>query len=175
MRPVPLRPISRLLTAGTWAVLACNALVLGLLPFILAWRYSANAKFPRFLAWPTAVIPAAQTDYVVALLVFFPCGVCTFTALWQVRRVMHGMASGVTFSWQNALCVRRVAVCCFLISGLTCVRLVFHLASYPLSHVIWYYNTLFVPLFAAAGLFFLMLAEVFRQAAELREDNSLVI
>ena len=175
MRPVPFRPISQLLTAGTWIMLACNALSLGLLPFILAWRYSANAKFPKFLAWPTAVVTSARADYVVALLVFFPCGLCTFTALWQVRRVLQGMASGATFSWQNALCARRVAVCCFIISGLTGARLVFHLASYPLSHVIWYYNTMFVPFFAATGLFFLMLAEVFRQASELREDNSLVI
>ena len=175
MQPVPLRPLSRLLTAGTWAVLVCNALALAVLPFVLAWRYSAGASRPEFLAWPAAVALGARPDYVVSLLVYYPCGACTFTALWQVRRVLVDMASGSPFSMRNALCVRRVAVCCFIISALACARLAFHLASYPLSHVIWYYNTLFVPFFAAVGLFFLALAEVFRQAAELREDNSLVI
>ena len=175
MRPVPLRPLSRLLTAGIWIVLACNLLALGFLPFILAWRYGASAARPVFFAWPATVFPAARTDYAVSLLVYYPCGACTFTALWQTRRVLRSMTSGAPFSWRNALCVRRVAICCFLISGLTGIRLIYQLASYPLSHVIWYYNTLFVPFFAAAGLFVLTLAEVFRQAAALSEDNSLVI
>ena len=175
MQPVPLRPLSRLLAAGIWLALACNVLALGVLPFMLAWRYSANAAKPVFLAWPAAVVPAARPDYAVSLLVYYPCGACTLTSLWQARRILAGMASGEPFTRRNALSVRRIAACCFVISAFAFGRLVFQLAKYPLSHVIWYYNTLFVPFFAAVGLFFLMLAEVFRQAAELREDNSLVI
>ena len=175
MRPVPVRPLSRLLTVGTCVVLACNILALVFLPFVLAWRYSDAAARPVFLAWPAMVTASARADYAVSLLVYYPCGVCTLTALWQVVRILRDMSGGATFNLRNTLRVRRMAVCCFIISGLSCARLIFHLASYPLSHVIWYYNTLFVPFFAAAGLFFLMLAEVFRQAAELREDNSLVI
>ena len=175
MKPMPLRPLSRLLTAGTWVVLACNALALALLPFALAWRYSASAAKPVFLMPPTAVVDVSRVDYAVSLLVYYPCGACTLAALWQARSVLRGMSTGAPFSSLNALRVRRVSFCCFAISGLTCARLAYQLANYPLSSIIWYYNTLFVPFFAAAGLFFLILAEIFRQAAELREENSLVI
>jgi hypothetical protein len=175
MRPVPVRPLSRALSVCVWFVILCNVIVLCLLPFILAWRYSSLHSLMVFLVRPKFVYPALWGEYILSLWVFYPCGLCTLAALWQSRNILRNMVTDTPFSMRNARCMRRIAVCCFIIAGCTLVREIYWLMLYPLTQIIWYYNTFFVPFFAVAGLFCLLLAEFFRQAGELREENSLVI
>ena len=40
---------------------------------------------------------------------------------------------------------------------------------------IYTYNTLFIPIFLMGGLLFLVMSALFRQAAELKEDQDLTI
>jgi hypothetical protein len=168
-----MKPLSRLLEWAVWGILLCNVASLILLPFVLAWRYGPPSF--DYLASPSAVLPELRGDYAVSLTVFYLCGLCTLAAMWQCRGVLKNTRLDSPFTLKNALYMRRVAWCCFLISGFVLVREIYLLTLYPLSRIIWYYNTLFIPFFAVAGLFCLLLAECLRKAAELREDNSLVI
>lgn len=102
-------------------------------------------------------------------------GICTAVILWQGKRVLDAILAGEPFSMKNAANLRRAAVCCFIISGVSLVRLIFALAW---NRTIWPLltnNALFVPVFLVGGLLFLVMSALFRQAAELKAENDLTI
>ena len=102
-------------------------------------------------------------------------GICTAIILWQGRRVLRTILQGTPFSAENAVSLRRAAVCAFVIAGAALVRVVwsiwFHHSLLPLVT----YNALFVPIFAMAGLLCLVMSALFRQAAEMKSENDLTI
>ena len=84
------------------------------------------------------------------------------------------MADGAPFSPKNPGCLRRAAVCCFVIAAGALGRTVFSLAVHGLSALLSY-TALFIPLFTMAGLLCLVMAGLFRRAAELKAENDLTI
>ena len=82
---------------------------------------------------------------------------------------------GEPFTRDNAANLRRAAVCCFLISGAALLRTVWGLFYYRGPGPLFTYNALFVPVFFMAGLLCLVMSALFRQAAELKEENDLTI
>ena len=85
------------------------------------------------------------------------CGICTAVILWQAKRVLDTILQGNPFQKANARALKRAAVCCWIISGIALIRLVFWL---------WSEGNL-APLVTYTALF--------RQAAELQEDQDLTI
>jgi len=73
---------------------------------------------------------------------------------------------------ENAVALRRAALCGFLISGAALIRVIFCMLYYASLRPLASYNTLFVPLFAMFGLLCLVMSALFRQAAELKADGS---
>ncbi len=108
-------------------------------------------------------------------LFFWVCGVCTALILWQAKKVLDTILEGNPFQISNARSLKRAAVCCFLISGAALARLVWGLAYYRSIGPLLTYNALFVPMFFMAGLLCLVMSALFRQAAELKEDQDLTI
>lgn len=102
-------------------------------------------------------------------------GICTAVILWQGRRVLGTILRGTPFSAENAVSLRRSAVCCFLIAGAAAVRVVWSVWFYRSLFPLVTYNALFVPLFAMAGLLCLVMSALFRQAAEMKAENDLTI
>lgn len=112
-----------------------------------------------------------------AMIMFFLwlCGTCSAVMLWQARRVLDTILLGDTFSRKNAASMMRAAVCCFVITAAALIRLVWSIAYYKSSVALISYNTLFIPVFLVAGLVFIVMSALFRQAAELKEENDLTI
>ena len=79
------------------------------------------------------------------------------------------------FSVQNALRLRRAAACAFLIAAAAVIRTVWGLWFYQSLRPLATYNALFVPVFAVFGLLCLVMAALFRQAAEMQAENDLTI
>ena len=102
-------------------------------------------------------------------------GVCAAVILWQGRRVLKTILRGQPFSMENAVSLRRAAVCGFLIAAAALVRLVFSLFYTRSLLPLTTYNALFVPIFAMFGLLCLVMSALFRQAAELKAENDLTI
>lgn len=119
-----------------------------------------------YLAQPYAAV-------LTAFLVF--CGTCTAVLLWQGRRVLDTIIQGNTFVRSNAGNMRRAAICCFLISAAALVRMIWGLWYYASALPLFTYNTLFVPVFLMGGLLCMVMSALFRQAAELKEENDLTI
>ena len=106
---------------------------------------------------------------------FWLCGVCTAAILWQAKTVLDTLLKSSPFQQANAKALKRAAVCCWIISGASLVRLVVWIWADGTLAPLFTYTTLFVPAFFMAGLLFLVMSALFGQAAELKEDQDLTI
>ena len=66
-------------------------------------------------------------------------------------------------------------MCCFVISAAALARTVWRVCYYRSPAPLATYNALFVPIFLMAGLLCMVMSALFRQAAELKEDQDLTI
>ena len=89
--------------------------------------------------------------------------------------MLDTILQGNPFQNANARALKRAAVCCWVISGLALVRLVLWLWAEGNPAPLFTYTALFVPAFFMAGLLFLVMSALFRQAAGLQEDQDLTI
>ena len=111
----------------------------------------------------------------VLSLFFWVCGTCTALILWQARSVLDTILAGNPFQLKNARALNRAAVCCWIISGIALLRLLWWLWHDHSIAPFFTYNALFIPAFLMAGLLFQVMSALFRQAAELKEDQDLTI
>jgi len=126
--------------------------------------------------WNPAVWMRRGNSHGMVLAVFLLfCGVCTAGLLWQARRILGTIQRENPFCGDNAVSMRRAAVCCFLISAAALVRTCWGLWYYRLLRPLLTYNALFCPLFLMAGLLCMVMSALFRQAARLKEENDLTI
>ena len=93
----------------------------------------------------------------------------------QGLRVLGTILQGAPFSTQNAVSLRRAAVCSFCIAGAALLRTIWGLWFYQSLRPLATYNALFVPIFTMFGLLCLVMSALFRQATEMKAENDLTI
>lgn len=103
------------------------------------------------------------------------CGLCSACILRQAHWILNTIQEGDPFRMRNAKSMRRAALCCWGISGAALIRFVWEV--WDLKHIapLFTYNALAIPVFFMGGLLFLVMSALFRQAAELQEDQDLTI
>ena len=106
---------------------------------------------------------------------FWLCGGCTALILWQAKKILDTILAGNPFQLRNARALNRAAVCCWVISGVALLRLLWWLWHDHSIAPFFTYNALFIPAFLMGGLLFQVMSALFRQAAELKEDQDLTI
>ena len=179
MQPTSVQKIARTLNILVNIALICNLIALLIVPGLVFASPQARMlmlfsfDIPYFLLAWTAVWGDAYLTVLTLFLLF--SGVCTAVILWQGRRVLKTILRGEPFSMENAVSLRRAAVCGFLITAAALVRVVFSLFYYRSLQSLTTYNALFVPIFAMFGLLCLIMSALFRQAAELKAENDLTI
>ena len=178
--------IARILKVLVTVTFVCNLLALLLVPGLVYfrfdlehiqafWAYESDDCFWNFvdllfLWWLDA------NPYTTALTLFlWAAGICTAAILWQGRRVLDTILRGTPFCPENAVSLRRAAVCSFVISLAALARLIFSLYWFRSPAPLVSYNALFVPIFAMFGLLCLVMAALFGQAAEIKAENDLTI
>lgn len=192
---------ARLLKGLVSLTIICNVLALFLVPGLARLRgrqelLDAIASFQVFGSDGTALLPRgavllrfvgyflacwqevwlfgdSYTKVLTAFLLF--CGCCTAVILWQARRVLDTVLAGEPFSMSNAASMTRAAVCCLLISLAALGRLIWGFVHYRSCAPLVTYNALFVPVFAMGFLLCMVMAALFRQAAEIKAENDLTI
>ena len=198
MEPSRIHKIARILNALVLIALVCNIIILYLVPVavvslelsdgygLLSGVAAYLGDFFRsgqqdvltsgaaasFLAWLWCWKSPKAGMLTLFLVV---SGICTAIILWQGRRVLRTILRGAPFSMENAISLRRAAVCCFLIAGAALVRVGWSICYYRSLFPLVTYNALFVPIFAMAGLLCLVMSALFRQAAEMKAENDLTI
>ena len=191
MESRPVEKIAKVLHTLVNITLICNLIALLMAPGMVYFRFAAENPttfaalqstfaydvddglgnlFSIYFSW------VWQEPYTAMLSLFLLfSGTCTAVVLWQGRSVLNAILRGDPFSMENAVALKRAAVCGFLISGAALVRLVFSICYYASARPLTTYNALFVPIFAMAGLLCLVMSALFRQAAEMKAENDLTI
>ena len=186
MNVTSVQKIARVLHVLVLIALVCNVVILYLVPAAVlsggpsllegVGEYLGGILHPGEDDIVTAGIAASflswfwcwQDPETLALTLFLVVsGVCTAVILWQGKRVLETILRGEPFSMENAVSLRRAAVCAFLIALAALARVVFGLLFYRSLAPLLTYNALFVPIFAMFGLLCLIMSALFRQAAEL--------
>lgn len=165
-------------------LLICNLLALALVPALVLIKPGQPSTVPEddvvhvpfLVVWGASWIVVWEDPYTAMLSAFLLfCGCCTAVILWQAKRVLDTILKECPFCGGNAGNLKRAAVCCFLISGFALIRLVWSLWYFRTIRPLVNYNALFVPIFFMGGLLCLVMSALFRQAAELKEENDLTI
>ena len=132
--------------------------------------------FPLSLFFILSWLGVWETAYHAVLTMFlWVCGICTAIILWQAKNVLDILLRGSPFVTENALHLRKAALCCFVISFASFCRTVWGFFYYQSLSPLLTYNFLFCPIFLMGGLLFLVMSALFRQAAEMKAENDLTI
>ena len=122
--------------------------------------------------WQMMWLEPTSLPYVGFLLL---CGVCSAQMLYQARQVLDTILAGTPFVLKNALALKRAAACCWVIAGAALLRMILELIALKNPAPLITYNAAAIPIFLMGGLLFLVMSTLFRQAAELQEDQDLTI
>ena len=122
--------------------------------------------------WQMMWLEPTSLPYVGFLLL---CGVCSAQMLYQARRVLDTILAGTPFVLKNALALKRAAACCWVIADAALLRMILELIALKNPAPLITYNAAAIPIFLMGGLLFLVMSALFRQAAELQEDQDLTI
>ena len=191
MEKTNVQKLAKILKVLVTITFVCNLIALPLVPGIVGigseyGLWGAAEEFGVFGSefGPLLLLAACwqylfrvwRSEY-TAVLAFFlmACGVCTAVILWQARKVLDTILAGNPFQKKNGESLKRAAVCCFVIAAAALVRMIWRLVYFNSPVSLFSYNTLFVPLFAMGGLLCMVMSALFRQAAELKEENDLTI
>lgn len=147
----------------------------GIRDFIALWNYEWDDALANLVQAPWWIISRASAKVVSLMLFLWACGICSAVLLWQAKRVVDTIIAENTFSFVNAANMMRACFCCFGISAAALIRLIWSMVYYHSAMPIFSYNTLFIAVFAVAGLICIVLSAVFRQAAEMKAENDLTI
>lgn len=189
MNETSTKELARVLRALVTIVFVCNLLTLPLVPGLVgigagggmeALWVIANGTFYHTLAFFTVcwqylwrVWRDAYTAVLTVFLLF--CGVNTAVILWQARRVLATVMSGLPFQRANAKSMKTAAISFGLIALAALCRTVWGFFYYRSLAPVFTYNALFVPIFGMGCLLCLVMSALFGQAAALKEDSDLTI
>lgn len=133
-------------------ILIGGLLILLGLPWILKW-YLGNFTVPH-------------DTYIFLLIFLYFTGVFCLWIVYEMNRIFHTISRANPFQMDNVKSLNRIGLACFVICGAYIVK-------------IFCYNSfltiIIMMIFLIAGLFSIVLAELFRQAAQYKEENDLTI
>ncbi len=184
MKKPDVQKLAKVLKVLVIIALVCNILILPIVPGIV--MFSLKGGFEYFVEYWFYEWDAAlnyfffsrwwETQYTFILVIFLrACGICTAAILWQALRVLQTVVMGNPFQKANAVSLNWAAGCFFVVSAAALARLIWGFCYYRSLAPLFSYNALFVPVFALGGLLCLVMSALFRQAAELKEENDLTI
>ena len=202
MRKVPVQRLAKVLRFVISILIICNIVALALVPAFVVltpetfFEYIVEkvlhllgikplppeqAEMYMFAWWSVAAVIASwaevwtKAEWILNTLVLLVCGVHTLVILRQARKILDTVLSGNPFQMINAVCLTKAAVCCWVISGIALTRLIAELIYYRHPAPFFTYNAMFIPVFLIGGLLLLVMSALFRQAAELQEEQDLTI
>ena len=122
-------------------------------------------SLPFGITWITERTPD-DPYYVKYLIILTYSGVMSELILWRCHRMMRGVNRGKAFSRKTVLHLRVAAVEMMVLAG-------FYLAT-----MFWmskFFMAFLFVVFVLGGCLLLVLAEIFRQAIQFKEENEMTI
>ncbi len=110
--------------------------------------------------------PNISNNYVVMCILFMLCGLLALWIIYYLRRIFRTVIAENCFVQENVHSLKRMGIASFLISLVTLLRLFFVVTPATLIIIL---------VFFIAGLFSLVLAQVFAQAVSYKQENDYTI
>lgn len=110
--------------------------------------------------------PNISNNYIAMCIIFILCGFLALWIIYYLRRIFQTVIAKDCFVEENVTALKRMGAASFFISLITFVRLFFVVT--PATLVI-------ILVFFIAGLFSLVLAQVFAQAVSYKQENDFTI
>lgn len=141
--------------------------VKGLLDLFFIGGIGVWAALPVILNWYFKLVAYPNTErYGFILVILYTTGLFALFALNEMRRIFRNLNQKGPFIEDHVTSLKRIAVASLLISISYFIKVFFHNSLLTI---------IFVMVFLIAGLFSIVLAEVFRQAIIVKEENDLTI
>ena len=144
-----------------------SSLVKRLLDLVFLGGLGILITLPYVLRWYMNALSLTSSENYNFLLGFlYITGVVCLGLVNEIRKIFKTLNRRNPFMLDNVKSLNRVGVACFIIAAAYLVK-------------IFFYNSVLTAIitmvFIIAGLFSVVLAEVFRQAIEVKEENDLTI
>ena len=134
------------------------------------------------LMWNTLFVKhlSITSFKVLITCVLFACGSFSlFVILFVLREILNTIIKSTPFVHENVVSLRKISICCFIIFTCYIINFFlngqyinFNLVDFDLSGI--HTHTEFI-IFFFAGLFLLILAEIFNKAVKVKEENDFTI
>lgn len=122
-------------------------------------------------------IPPLSTAFTFVLFVIG--GISLIAILFFLRKVVDSLVKGTPFIWDNVKSLKKISICCFIISFCYIVNILINNQLSNLQIVSLdsegVHTDIEFLVFFFAGCFILILSQVFKQAVQFKEDNDLTI
>lgn len=127
--------------------------IYALVPLVLNWYFEMTSR-------------EDNENYYFLLIFLYVTGFFALMILNETRKIFKTLNRHNPFMMDNVKSLKRVSIACFVISAAYIVKMIF-------------YNSIFTMIvmmgFIIAGLFAVIISEVFKQAVEVKEENDLTI
>lgn len=110
--------------------------------------------------------PNIADNYIIMCAIFMFCGFFALWIIYYLRRIFQTVIAEDCFVEDNVISLKRMGAASFFISFLTLIRLFFVITPATLIIIL---------VFFIAGLFSLVLAQVFAQAVSYKQENDFTI
>lgn len=110
--------------------------------------------------------PNIGSNYVAMCIIFMLCGFLSLWIIYYLRRIFQTVITEDCFVEENVTALKRMGAASFFISLVTLIRLFFVITPATLIIIL---------VFFIAGLFSLVLAQVFAQAVSYKQENDFTI
>ncbi len=138
----------------------------GLLDFMFYAGILVTVSVPALFWWVGKYLDDFRVYYVPQTVLYMLSGVASLLIILELRRMFDTVLADDAFVMDNVRSLHRMAWCSFGIAAFSAVRLVY--APTPATAVV-------VLVFFIAGLFSLVLSQVFEKAVRYKEENDLTI
>jgi hypothetical protein len=144
-----------------------SGLVNWLLHLIFLGGIGIFISLPWSVKWYMGVLPSeAGEDYGFLLAFLAITGLLALLIVFELIRIFRTLNRHNPFMWDNVRSLKKMAVASFLISAAYVIKIIFFNS---------FLTVILVMVFIIAGFFSIILAEVFRQAVVVKEENDLTI
>lgn len=123
------------------------------LPFILKWYLDL------LYIW-------TEQDYYFLMIFMYISGFACLAIVNEIRKIFKTLNRKNPFMMDNVRSLKRIAIASFAVSAAYVAKVVFYNS---------FLTVVIAMVFVIAGLFSIILAEVFKQAVEVKEENDLTI
>jgi hypothetical protein len=122
---------------------------------------------PIILKWYFSILQNHSSDNYYFLLMFmYFTGFFCIWIVFEICKIFKTLDRKNPFMIDNVISLKRMSLAAFIIAAAYIVKIIFYIT---------FLTIIITMIFIIAGLFLLIIAEIFKQAVEFKEENDLTI